>query len=120
MNHHLFNKMKSPLNIDALSYKVIFVEGILKTRLHYKTMMKVFIFLGGCLDLGIFCTNGIIVIRRLLKNVYYNMKNITCKKLFPTINSLNTHITAVHDNLKLKPKLEKEPSLKMRKMHRAT
>ena len=49
-----------------------------------------------------------------------HMKCSTCKKVFPTINSLNTHITAVHDNVKIKHKLEKEPSLKMRKILRAT
>ena len=47
-----------------------------------------------------------------------HMKCSTCKTVFPTITTLNTHITAVHDNLKIKQQIEKEPSLKMRKIQR--
>ena len=38
-----------------------------------------------------------------------------CKKIFPTITSLNIHITAVHDKLKTKHQIEKEPSLRTNK-----
>ena len=32
-----------------------------------------------------------------------------CMKIFPTITKLNNHITAVHDKLKSKHQIEKEP-----------
>ena len=41
-----------------------------------------------------------------------------CPKLFPTITSLNIHITAVHDDLKVKHKLEREPILKNHKIRK--
>ena len=39
-----------------------------------------------------------------------------CLKIFPTIKSLNIHITAVHDNLITKHQVEKEPSLRIKKV----
>ena len=39
-----------------------------------------------------------------------------CLKIYPTIKSLNIHITAVHDNLTTKHQIEKEPSLRIRKV----
>ena len=47
-----------------------------------------------------------------------HIKCSICQKVFPTISSLNIHITAVHDNLKMKHKLEREPSLKNHKIKR--
>ena len=41
-----------------------------------------------------------------------------CMKIFPTITSLNIHITAVHDKLKTKHQIEKEPSLRTKKLQR--
>ena len=39
-----------------------------------------------------------------------------CLKIFPTIQSLNIHITAVHDKLKTKHHIEEEPSLRNKKV----
>ena len=47
-----------------------------------------------------------------------HIKCSICKKVFPTISSLNIHITAVHDNLKMKHNIEREPSLKNHKIRR--
>ena len=41
-----------------------------------------------------------------------------CMKIFLTITSLNIHITAVHDKLKTKHQIEKEPSLRTKKLQR--
>ena len=41
-----------------------------------------------------------------------------CMKIFPTITSLNIHITAVHDKLKTKHQIEKEPSFRTKKVQR--
>ena len=41
-----------------------------------------------------------------------------CKKVFPSITTLNIHITAVHDNLTMKHDLEREPSLKNHKIRK--
>ena len=51
---------------------------------------------------------------------YHNTKehiasNI-CLKIFPTITSLNIHITAVHDNLITNHQIDKEPSLRIMKV----
>ena len=43
----------------------------------------------------------------------------TCFKIFPTISSLNIHITAVHDKLITKHQIEKEPSLRQKKVQRS-
>ena len=42
-----------------------------------------------------------------------------CLKTFPTITSLNTHITAVNDKLKLKHQIEKEPSYRQKKVKKS-
>ena len=39
-----------------------------------------------------------------------------CLKINPTIKSLNIHITAVHENLITKHQIEKEPSLRIKKV----
>ena len=42
-----------------------------------------------------------------------------CQKIFPTITSLNNHITAVHDKLNTKHQIEKEPSLRLKKVQKS-
>ena len=39
-----------------------------------------------------------------------------CFKIYPTIKSLNIHITGVHDNITTKHQIEKEPSLRIKKV----
>ena len=43
----------------------------------------------------------------------------TCFKIYPTISSLNIHITAVHDKIITKHQIEKEPSLRQKKVQRS-
>ena len=42
----------------------------------------------------------------------------TCPKIFPTISSLNIHITAIHDKLITKHQIEKEPSYRQKKFQK--
>ena len=42
-----------------------------------------------------------------------------CLKIFPTITSLNIHITAVHDQLITKHQIEKEPSYRQKKVQKS-
>jgi hypothetical protein len=52
---------------------------------------------------------------------HINKEHITCslcEKVYPTITSLNNHITAVHDKLKPKHNIEREPSLRIHKVKR--
>ena len=59
---------------------------------------------------------------RNIQKQHKNKENLGCSlcdTVFPTITSLNKHITAVHD--KLKPKhniVEREPSLRVHKVKR--
>ena len=55
--------------------------------------------------------------RNVLKQ-HINKEHITCSlcdKVFPSITSLNNHITAIHDKLKPKHDIEREPSLRVHK-----
>ena len=42
-----------------------------------------------------------------------------CLKIFPTITSLNIHITAVHDQLITKHQIDKEPSYRQKKFQKS-
>ena len=56
--------------------------------------------------------------RNVLKQ-HINKEHITCSlcdKVFPSITSLNNHITAIHDKLKPKHDIEREPSLRVHKV----
>ena len=58
--------------------------------------------------------------RSLLKQ-HINKEHITCSrcvKVFPTITSLNNHITAIHDKLKPKHDIERDPSLRVHKANK--
>ena len=48
------------------------------------------------------------------------MKFLNCLQVFPTINSLNIHINAAHDKVIIRHNIEREPSLKLRKIQRTT
>ena len=45
----------------------------------------------------------------------YHINCSVCQKVFPTITSLNTHITAVHDKITVKHQIEKDSSLRIQK-----
>ena len=43
-----------------------------------------------------------------------------CQKVFPTITSLNTHITSVHDKITVKHQIEKDSTLRIQKARNLT
>lgn len=52
---------------------------------------------------------------------HINIEHVTCSrcdKVFTTITSMNNHIKAIHDKLKLKHDIERKPSLKVHKAKR--
>ena len=88
-------------------------------------MTKSIISSEGNLYLEVFCTNVTTVMKNNTKKnaleqyvTNDHIKYTICTKKFPTTTSLNIHITAVHDDLKVKHKLEREPSLKNHKIRR--